>query len=247
MRPMRKRQTVIVADDDPVCREFCLAALFALGFKATATQSNEELIKIALDRRPDIILTDCHLPDGMAVHAIKTISEAWPEPERPPLFIGMTGDDSERVLGRMMEAGCSAVLHKPFILDELQSCLLNSTSSENDHVNPVSTTARTDCKTNRSHQLRHLFLDSLDQQLIQLDTAISMAMWIEARAFTHRLCGSAAMAGFITLADRCRSLEGALDQASTPRILADLYLHVLDHANLIQKPDHVQNIIISGF
>jgi CheY-like chemotaxis protein len=232
MQPIPRRQFVIVADDDPVCREFCVTTLWAMGFQTKEATNNQAMFNIALDIRPDFILTDLFFPDGAAIDTIKRLLTIWPEPSRPPLFIGMTGDDSKKAFNMMMESGCSSVLQKPFHKDELQSGFFSLQNSEHHLSSPVSNTLRKSNDSNQARRLQRLFLGNLDLQLSHLDTALSKADWVEAGAITHRIRGSAAMAGFTHFASKCRKLEEALNHSSPPQLLADLYLSFLDHASI---------------
>lgn len=72
---------VLVADDEPLCREFISRALLGLGHQIAITTSGEEAIDLVRERPPDLLIVDIRLDgvDGIAVaKAIEAIQPDLP-------------------------------------------------------------------------------------------------------------------------------------------------------------------------
>lgn len=54
---------ILIAEDDAPVRDLLEAFLTDLGHQVRASENGAELVKIALNDRPDLILTDMHMPE----------------------------------------------------------------------------------------------------------------------------------------------------------------------------------------
>ena len=53
---------IFIAEDDDLVRELLQEFLADAGHKVSVAQNGEELVKLALVERPDLIVTDMHMP-----------------------------------------------------------------------------------------------------------------------------------------------------------------------------------------
>ena len=100
--------TVLVIDDDPAARELITRFLTGEGFHVLSAGSGEEGLRLARERRPDVITLDVVMPqmDGWAV-----LSQLKSEPtlaDTPVILISMTDDKN---LGQAL--GAAEFLTKP--------------------------------------------------------------------------------------------------------------------------------------
>ena len=54
---------ILIAEDDTLVREMLEAFLSEQGHTVQSTENGAELVKIALNDRPDLIVTDLHMPE----------------------------------------------------------------------------------------------------------------------------------------------------------------------------------------
>jgi CheY-like chemotaxis protein/HPt (histidine-containing phosphotransfer) domain-containing protein len=234
---------VLVVDDDPVCRLFCVQALMAVGYLTFAASDGSSAIQIALRERPRLILTDMHLPDTTGAEAMARLLELWPDAKTECRFIGLSGDDSIPARTVMLAAGFALMLVKPFQIETLQACVRKVANQ----LPGVATAQAQCCRPPPSLavpvpqplsviQLQRLFRAELDQQLHELDCTITSLDWKRAIEILHRLCGAAALAGYSAFARRGRLLLQQLQQPQDHSRLAETYLDFLgEAADLLQE------------
>jgi DNA-binding NtrC family response regulator len=113
------RDPVLLADDDPLSREFLQEALQACGLEVHAVADGAAAIE-ALGRRSfDLVVTDLKMPkaDGMQVLA----ASKQAEPERPVVLVTAHGTMHTAVAA--MRQGADDILEKPVVFEELELLL----------------------------------------------------------------------------------------------------------------------------
>jgi CheY-like chemotaxis protein len=111
--------TILVIDDDAVQRVLLNAVFRKLGVEILQAASGQEGIRLARDRRPDLIVSDVNLPevDGFAV-----LDELRKEPITATIpFILITADPDEADRRRATESGAKGYLPKPIPIADLQA------------------------------------------------------------------------------------------------------------------------------
>jgi CheY-like chemotaxis protein len=88
-RMARKKQRVIVVDDDALIAETLVDILNGEGFEATAVFSGQDAIEWARKIQPDVIVTDVVMPEMNGIEAANSIREFLPRC-RIILFSGQT-------------------------------------------------------------------------------------------------------------------------------------------------------------
>ncbi|MEM9952554.1 MAG: response regulator transcription factor [Chloroflexota bacterium] len=108
---------LIVADDHPVVREGLVAILSTQrDFEVIAEAHNgKELIAMAQQYTPDIILTDLEMPEIDGVEAIRRIRDLLPEMN----FIVFTAFDTDERIVNAVQAGAKGYLLKGSPRDEV--------------------------------------------------------------------------------------------------------------------------------
>ena len=109
---------VLIADDIGFVRELLTQACEAMGFfvLGEAVDGNE-VIQMALDLKPDIILMDLVMPKFNGLEATERILAKLPE----ICIIACSSVDDEVTLSRAEQVGCRAFLRKPFSRQSLMS------------------------------------------------------------------------------------------------------------------------------
>ena len=107
---------VLVADDDGVTRAMVGSWLMRSGYGVVAARDGEEALRLARERRPDLLLVDVTMPamDGYDVcRAVQTDGGSPP----PVIFLTAHGKTAARVTG--LDAGAVDYIVKPFDEAEL--------------------------------------------------------------------------------------------------------------------------------
>jgi two-component system chemotaxis response regulator CheY len=99
---------LIVDDDNDLCRilEFVITDKCSVHVEHSLDGADHYLA----DRKPDIILLDNNLPDGLGVKAIKHMLQIYPEVK----IVLMTADDSKGLQEMAMDEGAAKFIAKPF-------------------------------------------------------------------------------------------------------------------------------------
>lgn len=114
---MRERVSVAVIDDHPLIREGVAHVLTRDGRFTVIAQGDcgRDAIKIASERRPDLLLIDAHMPGGDGLAAISAISAKVPSVKVVVLTVSEEEDD----LVSALEAGARAYILKGTTTPEL--------------------------------------------------------------------------------------------------------------------------------
>ncbi len=114
------RQTVMLADDDPVALDTATEALAGAGFKVVRATDGQRAIQEALGRRVDLIVMDVSMPQVGGVEACHCL-KAMPKTSKIPVVLtAAKKDPAARMLAERTH-GSVRILRKPFDLDELVS------------------------------------------------------------------------------------------------------------------------------
>lgn len=109
------RAHVLVVDDDLEIRSMLRRLLLAEQYDVDTATNAEDGVRLATDRRPDVIIMDVGLPDGDGIQAVERLRDAgrW----APVLMLTAHGDLERRV--DSFRAGADDFLAKPFHVEEL--------------------------------------------------------------------------------------------------------------------------------
>jgi DNA-binding response OmpR family regulator len=109
------RAHLLVVDDDIEIRSMLRRILLAEGFDVDTATSMQDGVRLASERRPDLVVMDIGLPDGDGIQAVEQLRDAgrW----LPVLMLTAHGDIERRV--ESFRAGADDFLAKPFHVEEL--------------------------------------------------------------------------------------------------------------------------------
>lgn len=75
---MTDQRTVLLVEDEDVMRMTLSAALEGAGYAVVAASNGEEGLKLALEKHPDLILTDLKMPKMGGLEMIRSVrQDAW--------------------------------------------------------------------------------------------------------------------------------------------------------------------------
>lgn len=121
MERHQDKTKILVADDDDELRSLLVLWLNKLGYSVSEAATVEEAVRQAQLMQPDIILMDIALPERSGISAVYQIRKQLAS--KPPTVIAITAYNYSDLHRDAQEAGCLAVLTKPFELQDLESLL----------------------------------------------------------------------------------------------------------------------------
>jgi CheY-like chemotaxis protein len=116
-------KNILVIDDCSDVRMVVTAVLRNFGFEVREATDGAEAIRMVLERKPDLIISDVLMP-GMDGHRLLTAIRELQSTAAIP-FILMTGSGSRDDFRRGMVSGADDYLYKPFTPDELIEAVLS--------------------------------------------------------------------------------------------------------------------------
>ena|ERR1044071_3263705 len=123
-------KTVVICEDEGVTVLHLLKALSAAGMAVVGCAVNgAEAVKVALERRPDVILMDINMPEMDGIEAARRILDVY-----RPCIVMLTAYAEEKYLDRALSAGVSGYIVKPVygaeLLDLIGNALSNSITAQ---------------------------------------------------------------------------------------------------------------------
>ncbi len=116
---MANKRVISIIDDDASVREATARLIRSLGHTAAEFSSAEEYLESAEGRDCACVISDLHMP-GMSGAELQ--SRLIAEGRRTPMIF-MTAYFEEKVRDRVLDAGASGFLRKPFDDESLIACL----------------------------------------------------------------------------------------------------------------------------
>ncbi len=116
MEENSEKKTVLIVDDEKTIVDMLQYNLEKEGYDTLEANDGEEAVRIALERKPDLVLLDIMLPkmDGLAV--CKRIRQTM---NIPILMISARDEEIDKILG--LELGADDYITKPFSVRELMA------------------------------------------------------------------------------------------------------------------------------
>ncbi|MEE1926673.1 response regulator [Streptomyces sp. TRM 70351] len=105
---------VLVVDDEPQLVRALVISLKARGYEVDAAPDGSTALRLAAERRPDVIILDLGLPDMDGSEVIRRV-RGW---SRVPILVLSARHTSDEKVG-VLDAGADDYVTKPFGMDEL--------------------------------------------------------------------------------------------------------------------------------
>jgi len=109
---------ILVVDDEPMIRDGLKVALEMEGHRAITACDGNEAIKLAVERNPQLIITDIIMPESDGIEVICTMKERNPEIKILAISGGgrISANDHLKIAKQL---GATGVLAKPFTTEDL--------------------------------------------------------------------------------------------------------------------------------
>jgi CheY-like chemotaxis protein len=108
---------ILIVEDNSDLSEFLTVYLHGLGYNTLQAENSAQGITKALNEKPDLIITDLHLPDMTAVEAT-TILKSDPVTSAIPIIV-LTAMSNGEWKSKALKAGVAEYLVKPIAPPEL--------------------------------------------------------------------------------------------------------------------------------
>jgi CheY-like chemotaxis protein/PAS domain-containing protein len=122
--PILSGRTILVVDDEEVIRDTVRDVLASQGCRVSVAEDGAAAIAMLQERRFDLVLSDIKMPNASGYEVFAAAKDADPQ-ARVILMTGF-GYDPNHSIVRARQEGLSAVLFKPFKVDQLLAELRNA-------------------------------------------------------------------------------------------------------------------------
>ncbi|KMT21422.1 response regulator transcription factor [Clostridium cylindrosporum] len=110
-------EKILIVDDELHIIELLKYNLESNGYKVIFAQTGKEAIKLATEKRPDLILLDVMLPEMDGFDVCKNINKSKETEGIPIIMLTAKGEELDKILG--LELGADDYITKPFSVREL--------------------------------------------------------------------------------------------------------------------------------
>ncbi len=115
----RATKLILFADSEPELRQMVSRTLYQHGYNVLETDSARNVLQLARQHRPDVIVLEINFPD-MSGFEICTRLRAMPFVNHTPLMFLSTQHSADYV-ARALDCGADDFLRKPFAMSELSA------------------------------------------------------------------------------------------------------------------------------
>jgi two-component system alkaline phosphatase synthesis response regulator PhoP len=117
----RARPLILHIDDSTLVLMTAQSMLAGLGYDTLQASGGDEGVKIAADKKPDLILVDAMMPEVDGYQTVANL-RAQKETAATPIIM-VTGDDSVKSVDLAMNSGANDYLVKPLKEERLKAKL----------------------------------------------------------------------------------------------------------------------------
>ncbi|MBU2573951.1 MAG: response regulator [Elusimicrobia bacterium] len=111
---------ILIAEDDEPLRTLLMVFLSDMGHQARSAENGTGLVEMALAERPDLIITDLHMPE-MAGDSMIAMIDIYPDLSGIPVII-VTGATEAEIADMGIPRGIK-ILPKPFDFDKITAAI----------------------------------------------------------------------------------------------------------------------------
>ncbi|MGM0375116.1 MAG: response regulator transcription factor [Chloroflexota bacterium] len=118
-------KTILIVDDEPEMVEFLDSFLSLKGYQTLTAPTGAGCLRIAREKKPDLILLDLTLPDMDGLSVLEKLREEGRSLDIPVVVV--SGKDHPQIRHDSLQAGADSFLLKPYdpqvLLDKIHSHL----------------------------------------------------------------------------------------------------------------------------
>lgn len=114
---------VLIAEDEPHLREVLRFQLEAAGFDVIVAEDGQQAVDLALERPPDVVLTDVMMPRLDGFEVTRRLRASYPTRHIPIILLTAKAEADDKVQG--LQGGANDYVTKPWVARELVLRLRN--------------------------------------------------------------------------------------------------------------------------
>ena len=205
--------SVLVAEDNPINREILKEQLQALGVQVTLAEDGVQALLRWDEASFDLVITDVNMPRLDGYQLARRLREL--DPQVP--IIGVTANALREEGEQCLEAGMNVWLVKPLSLTTLRQTLsAYCPQSARGQLPTLEVSAAVlpaddlDGWITLSPMMQRLFITTMQEDLAKAQQALQEANTSKLVGHVHRMHGSFATVGAVTLTAACNECENAL-------------------------------------
>ncbi len=232
---------VLLAEDNQVNQQVALGVLKVLGCNADLVENGSAAVVAVKEKRYDLVLMDCHMPEMNGFTASKLIRQYEDQQKlaRTPI-VALTADIRKGAEEECAEAGMDGYVSKPFSQKKLANLLsqwLLPVEIEAESSSEISTIRSSELEnildSNVLSELRTLsetsgrdilgksvrfFLQQTPEDVSELGRAMSGKDMEKLRTIAHSLKSSSANLGAMSFSKLCNQLEDSARESCVDRV-----------------------------
>ncbi|KKB02730.1 ATP-binding protein [Pantoea anthophila] len=232
--PQGLPRQVLVVDDHPANRLLISRQLVLLGHQAKTAEDGRAGLQVWRASRPDIILTDCSMPEMDGPEMARLIRQE----DTDVIIIGITANAQEAERERCLAAGMNACLFRPVELSRLAEAIRDFDPPGAETGNGLGDwldMAALDAFIPDSPEAAGRFIDTVISETRRDLQAARQAVLDDdlpaARRIFHRIAGTLRVTGIRRLDEQCAQLEELAEMGEEPKIILH---HVRKAAEMLE-------------
>jgi len=209
---------ILVVEDNDLTQKIVCQILHNYGFQSASAANGLESLEMLQANHYDMILMDMQMPlmDGYeTTRLIRSTSKVSNIP-----IIAMTAYSTIESRQKCLDCGCNSYISKPFKAEELINEI-------NNRIKPSSGGLSSNLTNDIISELMPEFLESLNESICSLDSAVKNENIQEVKSISHDIKGSAGLYGFHEISRTAADIEQAA-QKNEPAVISNYFFHLMD-------------------
>ncbi|PLR26362.1 hypothetical protein PZBJ_06145 [Pantoea endophytica] len=213
---------ILVVDDHPANRLLVSRQVALMGHRTSVADNGRSGLEAWKKERPDVILTDCNMPEMDGIEMTRSIRKQDPN----VMIIGITADAQETERDRCLTAGMNACLFRPVDFSRLAETIaifeLNDPHKVTDLTEWIDLEALTAFLPDSPQAVKEFITLSISEtrkDLQQVRYAVMQKDLASARRIIHRVAGTLRVSGIKELGEQCAMLEELTEMDEDPSII----------------------------
>jgi PAS domain S-box-containing protein len=245
-----KQSRILVVEDNDIAARVITNLLAGMDCQVDVADKGKLAVHMADENRYDLIFMDIGLPDIDGYEVTKRIRLSELHKAHVPI-IALTAHMDEDNKQHCIGIGMNAVLTKPLGKEKAEDILNSFVPYRKNQLKAAVVDAGSEAKIElpifdfervkaqfgnekSALEMVAMFVDSLPQEVEQLQAAYNKKDWHSVQLLTHRLRGGVSYCGASRLDEVCSKLESAIRDEHS-ELWEELYQHMLNEISLAAK------------
>jgi signal transduction histidine kinase/DNA-binding NarL/FixJ family response regulator len=209
----RRKQRVLLAEDNVVNQQVALGNLRKLGYDADVVTNGFEVIEATAGKNYDIILMDCQMPELDGYQVTREIRQRE-RPGQHPYIIAMTAHAMAGDREKCLAAGMDDYLSKPLNREELRAAMQRGATRAASPLNEDTLRALATDDDPEVAKWIELFAATAPNSIVEMKRAHDESRAGDLSMAAHTLKGSCSNFGASALVELCAQIEQAADEGN---------------------------------